>query len=369
VDIQNHYYGHSAVLAAYAGLPRPRHISGLLQHGWTLTSPLDVHFGDFPRVGTRPRRRRLLVWSHRSRAWDPRAADRPTTAIGSPLLYLERMLTEQGWSRSDGLGPVFIPFHGTRLVRIRGDHRRLARQVAEADGCCTVCLHEEDLLDPELVGAWAGAGHRLVTAGSRDDPAFLLRVMYLVGTASRVSSNRLSTAVMYAAAVGTPVAVHGAPLVFGAREATSLDEVRARWPEFHRATPRAELRRVAREELGEHALLEPAALRAALGWTRRWGPGPALGYWLGSPLTKATKVLGLSSRSTGSQAGLPEAGFSPLRWLRHPRSHLPRRLPPALPVPARPTPPCPVGPRFGAEPPSGPSGQPREPIFGAGSPS
>ena len=31
MDIQNHFYGHSAALALAAGLPRPRHIPGVLQ--------------------------------------------------------------------------------------------------------------------------------------------------------------------------------------------------------------------------------------------------------------------------------------------------------------------------------------------------
>ena len=83
MDIQNHYYGHSAVMAAYAGLSRPRHVAGLLQHGWTATSPVDAHFADFPLVGRDPKRRRLLVWSHASRAWSPSEQDRPTTAVGA----------------------------------------------------------------------------------------------------------------------------------------------------------------------------------------------------------------------------------------------------------------------------------------------
>lgn len=342
MDIQNHYYGHSAVLAAYAGLPRPRHIAGLLQHGWTLVSPLPVHFGDFPEVGSNPRRRRLLVWSHRSRAWDPRAADRPTTPIGSPILYLERHLHEQGWRRSADMGPVFIPFHGTRLVRIRGDHKRLARDVADADGPSTVCLHSDDTMDADLVEAWRSAGHRVVTAGERADPAFLLRIMHLVGTASRVSSNRLSTAVVYAAALGTPVRVYGDPLMFAGQEAASLEQVRELWPEFHAASQPVQLRDLARDELGADALLGKDALRELLGWDRQWSVGPGLDYWVRSPVGKAAKVLGISQRTEESGNSLPEAGFSPLMWLRHPLTHLPRPLPRGLPHPMRPMAPLPV---------------------------
>ncbi len=344
MDIQNHYYGHSAVLAAYAGLSRPRHIAGLLQHGWTATSPVAAHFADFPAVG-RTAHRRLLVWSHSSRAWSPSGEDRPTTAVGAPILYLERQLHAQGWTRTDTLGPVFVPFHGTRLVRVTGAHAELARQVAKVDGPSTVCLHSEDMTDPEITSAWADAGHRLVTAGRRDDPRFLLRIMHLAGNASRLSSNRLSTAVVYAAALGTPAGVWGDPLTFGNQGADALASLRERWPEFHTADPDdgsrpssgaaeadAAATALARAELGGDALLDPGPLRDALGWSRR-SPGPLVQYYAASPLAKAAMVLGLTKRTEASTAAMSAGGFSPWLWLRHPLAALPRPLPRGLDTP------------------------------------
>jgi len=61
VDIQNHFYGHTAALAAYAGLSRPRHVAGLIQHGWTTVPPIPVNFGDFPTVEKDRRRRASIV--------------------------------------------------------------------------------------------------------------------------------------------------------------------------------------------------------------------------------------------------------------------------------------------------------------------
>ncbi|ALL74805.1 hypothetical protein AD006_04885 [Pseudonocardia sp. EC080610-09] len=349
MDIQNHYYGHSAVLAAYAGLPRPRHIAGLLQHGWTATSPVPAHFADFPKVGTDPRQRRLLVWSHDCRGWSPTDEDRTTTAIGAPLLYLERLLRRGGWESSAQLGPVFIPFHGTRLVRVTGAHADLARQVAKVDGPSTVCLHHEDMTDPEITTAWAEAGHTLVTAGRRDDPHFLLRIMHLIGHASRVSSNRLSTAVLYAAAIGTPAAVWGDPLTFGHQGAEALAMLRDRWPEFHVSDPAdgsrpvtgaaeadAAATELARRELGAHHLLEPDVLRDALGWGRTPSIGPGLQYYAASPVNKAAMVLGLTKRSEASQNAMTAGGFvsfSPMLWLKNPLAAVPRPLPKGLPVP------------------------------------
>lgn len=339
MDIQNHYYGHSAVLAAYAGLSRPRHIAGLVQHGWTATSPVAAHFADFPHVGSRPESRRLLVWSHQSRAWSPADESHPTTPVGSPFLYLERILTTLGWARSEDLGPVFIPFHGTRLVRVQGPHKELAQHVADIDGPSTVCLHSEDIFDPELVAAWASSGHQLVSAGRREDPEFLLRIMYLVGRASKVSSNRLSTAVMYAAAIGTTVSVYGDPLTFGREQKSALDQLSRKWPELYSTASGPEITDLARAELGAAALLSPQALCAKLGWTQYFSAGPAIDYWFRSPLLKAARVLGLAQRTEESQSAMSAGSFNPLLWLRHPLAHLPRPLPKGLQAPLRPVPP------------------------------
>lgn len=324
MDIQNHYYGHSAALAAYAGLPRPRHVAGLLQHGWTTISPAAVQLHDFPSVG-RTARRRLLVWSHGSRAWNPADEPRTTTPIGAPFLYLEAMARAAGWPTRTH-GTVCLPVHGTRLIRVKGDHGALARSFADTEGPLTVCLHSEDLGDAQVVDAWQAAGHSIVCAGTRDDPLFLLRILGLVAGARRVVSNRLGTAVLYAAAVGTDVAVYGDPLTLTSPEVQSVESVETRWPELHGrsidldvATP------LARAELGAQHLLQPDALRAVLGWRRRPSLGPALDYWAVGPLRKALQVLGVSER--GDDAVTPEAGLSPLVWLRHPLAHLPRPLP------------------------------------------
>ena len=88
MDIQNHYYGHSAALALHAGLDSVRHVHGLLQHGWTVRSPSLVHFSDFARL---PRTSRRLVWSHRARGWDPTEDPFLTAPIGAPFLYLSAL--------------------------------------------------------------------------------------------------------------------------------------------------------------------------------------------------------------------------------------------------------------------------------------
>lgn len=346
MDIQNHFYGHTAALAAYAGLPRPRHVAGLVQHGWTTVAPIPVNFGDFPDV-EKGGRRKLFVWSHGSRAWDPARSPRASFALGSPWAYL--VSTEQarqqvekhshrtdrraGSDRLDGPGgrsshpggTLIMPLHSTRIVQVRGDQGSLARAYLRTEGPSTVCLHFEDIHKPDIVGSWLDAGHRVVTAGPRHDPDFLARVLALVLAAERVVANRLMTPVLYAASLGRDVAVYGDPLSISGAEIHGQDAIRSLWPELHGPSlERAVTTALARTELGFQHLLGPVELRSTLGWTSR-SAGPAVQYWAGAPLRKAMNVLGVGQRDPGSSE--KQVGASPLTWLRHPMSHLPRPLP------------------------------------------
>ena len=332
MDIQNHFYGHSTALALAAGLPRPRHIAGLLQHGWTAASPVLVLAHDFPQVGVDPRWP-MLVWSSASRAWSPAAEQRRTVPLGSPFLYLEREARAGGWRPERSDRTVWIPFHGTRLVKVLGDHAALAREAFEREGPSTVCLHVEDADDPAIVAAWSAPGHELVTAGRRNDPDFLARILTLVASARRVASNRLTTAVMYAAAVGTEVAVYGPSLTLSGDELRSVDAIQELWPELHgETTDPTTTRALARAELGDGDLRSAVELRHLLGWDR-FSPRAAGYYWVGSNVRKAAAVVGLAPRSDAGAFDVSH--LSPWAFLRHPRSHLPAPLPRrSTPVPA-----------------------------------
>ena len=325
MDIQNHFYGHTAALAAYAGLSRPRHVAGLIQHGWTTVPPIPVNFGDFPDIEN-DGRRKLFVWSHGSRAWDPAQSPRASFALGAPWAYL--VSTEEVRSQlagSTGSGVLIMPLHSTRIVEVTGDQGGLARAYLRTEGPSTVCLHSADIHRPGIVGSWLDAGHRVVTAGSRHDPDFLSRILALVLASDRVVANRLMTPVLYAASLGRDVGVYGDPLSITGAEIHGQDAIRSLWPELHGASlQRRVTTDVARTELGFQHLLGPAELRSTLGWDAR-SAGPAMQYWAGAPLRKTMNVLGLAERDPGSTE--KRVGASPLAWLKHPMSHLPRPLP------------------------------------------
>jgi hypothetical protein len=324
MDIQNHFYGHTAALAGYAGLPRPRHVAGLIQHGWTNVSPISVNFGDFPDV-EKSGRRKLFVWSHGSRAWDPELSPRESFPLGSPWAYLVSTEPVRRMAQNPGSGVLIMPLHSTRIIQVLGDQGSLARAYLRTEGPSTVCLHAEDIQKPEIVDSWLDAGHRVVTAGPRHDPDFLSRILALVLESERVVANRLMTPVLYAASLGRDVGVYGDPLSISGAEIHDQDTIRERWPELHgEFLDRGLTTEVARRELGFQHLLEPVELRSVLGWDGR-SAGPAIDYWAGAPLRKTMNVLGLGRRDPGSTE--KQVGASPSAWLKHPMSHLPRLLP------------------------------------------
>ncbi|MBO9556657.1 hypothetical protein [Cellulomonas sp.] len=335
MESQNHYYGHSSALARYAGLDRPRHLPGLLQHGWTAVSPLDTHFRDFPAVGAPEGRvrRQLYVWSHSSRAWDPASAPRRSTALGAPWHYLCRLVEP----RAAGAGTVILPVHGIATQPLIGDHAAVARAWAETEGPATVCLYHVEARDPAVVAAYAAAGHQLVTLGERTDPAFLGRLHTLLTGASRVVSNRLSTPVLYAASVGIDATVTGHAMRLAGEPRRAADALAVRWPEFYEAgTSTAERTAVARAETGADAVLPPEELRRLLRWDRR-NPGPWLDHWLRAPASRAVtqvrrRAIGAAQQSPPSDA--PSMPFA--AWFAAATQYLPRPLGAAPATPSAP---------------------------------
>lgn len=346
MEAQNHYYGHSGAFARYVDLRRPRHIRGLVQHGWTAASPLDTHFRDFPQIGAPGGRqdRSLFVWSHASRAWDPATAARRSVPIGAPWAYLVASADPPGTPS----GTVILPVHGIPTQRLHGDHATVAREWARTEGPATVCLYHVEAADERIVGAYAEAGHRCVTLGARTDPAFLSRLYRLLTGASRVVSNRLSTPVVYAAALGIDVGVHGDAMRLDGEALDPAERLRAVWPEFFDAEASvADRQSVARAEIGSAYVREPDELRRLLGWDRAWRAGPWWDHWVAAPAgrvvtnvrrrgTQASSTVGSTAASAGPTAG-PAAGRaagpapaappqSTVAWLRGAASYLPHPL-------------------------------------------
>ena len=329
MEAQNHFYGHSAAFASYLGLARPRHVRGLVQHGWTTVSPVGTHFRDFPDLARSPKDpARLLVWSHDSRGWDPADDDRETTPVGAQLAYLARAAGASAAPRDERDRVVLMPVHGIQTMRVRGDHRGLAQTWREAEGPATACLYASDAADPEILAAYRDAGHRVVVLGEhRLDPDFLWRLWTMLGRAGRVVSNRLSTPVLYAAHLGADVAVYGDPLRIDGEAGSEYERVRALWPELHVEHAEAgAARAIADAELGTGHVREPAELAHLLGWDRPTTV-QAVQYWSTSVTQRAVINLRRKANAPVAAEGGEAGGLSLIAWLRGATSYLPRPLP------------------------------------------
>lgn len=333
MEAQNHFYGHSAALAVYAGLPRPRHVCGLVQHGWTAAaSPVRTHFRDFPAVGTDegPASRRLLVWSHDSRGWDPTAERHETIPIGAQLVHLAHAAGPPPEPSEKRDEVVLMPVHGIQTQRVRGDHAGLASDWRDAEGRATACLYAADAADPDILAAYVSAGHRVVVLGERLDPDFLWRLWTMLGRARRVVSNRLSTPVLYGGHLGADVAVYGDALRIEGEAADQNERVRNLWPELHgEQVDREVARELVDTELGVHHLRPPEELENLLGWDGGTA-GPAAEYWTSSVVRRA--VTNLRRRVENPEPALvaaaaSEGGMRFSAWLRAAASYLPRPLP------------------------------------------
>jgi hypothetical protein len=360
MESQNHFYGHSAAFAAYTGRVRPRHVRGLVQHGWTAVSPVQTHFRDFPGVGLDGRGRgRLLVWSHESRAWDPATERHTTVPVGAPFAYLARAAGERRPERRDERDDVVLmPVHGIQTQRVRGDHAGLAQLWREREGAATACLYAADAADPDILQAYVGAGHRVVVLGERMDADFLWRLWTMLARARRVVSNRLSTPVLYAGHLGADLGVYGDALRIDGETGDQNEQVRQRWPELHGERLGTAASDLIDRELGVQHLLAPHELERVLGWHRPTIV-PATQFWTTSHARRAVvnlrrraasptpAVVPEPSAGPGASSPAPDAGQGAATapqppataaqgggeglafgaWLRAATSYLPRPLP------------------------------------------
>jgi hypothetical protein len=348
MDSHNHYYGHSAILAARAGLKRPAHMNALLQHGWTIGSPVAAHFSNVPRDAAR----NLLVWSHSGRSWSPAAEQRETHAIGAPWLYLTEQLAHSaaaGPVPAENPAPAVIgfPFHSNETMHVEGSVRDLAEYWRDAHGPMTICLYFTEARQPATVQEYVRAGHRVVTLGDRWDPEFLLRLYGMFRGAELAVSNRLSTSIFYAAGLGIATRVHGDPMRTSWDAADRYDLVAERWPEFHAGSPDVEAQRaIANDELGLGHLRSGAELRDLLAWPAS-GPRNFYYYWVGSPWTTFRTAMGGNGSAAAAETVPPPpraTGLDRVRSVvRATRAYYPRPLPsmpqlrPSRPLPVSPT--------------------------------
>lgn len=285
----NHFYGHAHVMARYVGSEVVPRIWGYLQHGWNMHDGFavgTVFAAGYPK----------FVWSQACVRRGHLAGLRDYMVVAAPWLYLLEMEDQAGWLASgpEREGTIVYPFHGWEGQQVSGDHLELLREVREVEGdvAITVCLHWNEYDNPKVRSQYEDAGVRVITHGQRGylwkgtEPAFLYRQLAEIRRHRRVVSNRMSSAVLYAAAAGTEVGVYGDPMELEKDHAVLGGAMKPRrlFPEFHEpSVDPGYAAAVAAQELGADEMLSPEEVLDVFRWTdelgrepRPWPPAPPL---------------------------------------------------------------------------------------------
>ena len=236
----NHFYGHAHIMGRYVGADYAPRIWGYLQHGWNMHDGFAVGTVFAPGY---PK----FVWSHACarRGWA--AGMRDFMVVGSPWLYLLRLEKQEEWLAAEParIGTIVYPFHGWEGQQVLGSHARYLDQIraTEGDVPITVCLHWNEFDNDKVREEYESAGVRVITHGQRGylwkgtEQAFLYRQLDEMRHHRRVVSNRLSSAILYAASAGLEVGVYGDPMHLELDHAIlgGVSKPQRMWPEMHQA--------------------------------------------------------------------------------------------------------------------------------------
>ena len=263
----NRYYGHEAILRAYAGETRPRAVSGVVQHGWTPFEWLYAHRGIHRHLP-------MFVWNERVRRETRDAGASRVTATGSPFAYLLELLPEAEVNvRSQTL---VLPYHGLSQGDETSTITALLEQIRDAHGLedTVVYLHANEVTDQRIQAVCRDAGVECRSfwqgRASLYDPYLLVRQIATFRRARRVISNALCTPLWYAALLGAEPMVFGQPPAFNESSEhadRAVRVARANWPYMFDGDDydSGGAFEAARHELGVDLVMPPAELAMTVG--------------------------------------------------------------------------------------------------------
>ena len=263
----NHYYGQAHILARHCLLDdiHPPRIRGYLQHGWNVGDGWNPQHEFFDGAWR-------YVWSDAPMRRGYALGRRNYHVIGSPWLYLRDLEPTLGAVPDEEReGTLWFLFHGWERGKIQGDHARLIDEIRETEpGPVTFSLYYTEYDRPEVREQYENSGFNVISFGRRGwdyegtDRQFLYKQLEAMRRHKRVAANRLSTAVLYGAAVGCDVAVYGDPMTMQGEDPLFGGNARVErlWPELHgKEVDAGTARQIADYELGRKWLMPPEELR------------------------------------------------------------------------------------------------------------
>lgn len=206
----NAFYGHAALLRAYAGIAWSGPLKLAIEHGPTLfPNPLDPDLATWlPRYFCSAPAR--AAFFEKNAHHDPKAV-----AIGPLILYAHALAPPEPATQRR---LVFFDAHSSDYLTASYDVdvaiARLAALKSEFEEI-VVCLYWRDILlgraEPYL-----RQGFRCVTAGHIFDSRFLFRLVEIISSASVVLTDRLGSHLLYAVVLDRPVWFEYSPAVYEA---------------------------------------------------------------------------------------------------------------------------------------------------------
>lgn len=252
----NDNYGHAAILLSHAKVAQTIPLRGVLQHGWT-------PFDGWTVEHTFPSRLTRFTWgkSQTSRTPAARIGGR-YVQVGSPFAYLVDRL-DPGAVPSIGEDVLAFPVHTVKKGGIGiHEHQRYATELAERFGSVTVSLYHLDA-KTEIANAYTQKNHRVISMSSgRESRVYLYQWLRMLEGVGTVTSQRVSTALLYASALNRKA------IVFGTRPQTpgwEADQSAINALDWSTSGTDEIEPNFAKSELGFDALLSPEDLRTALG--------------------------------------------------------------------------------------------------------
>ena len=207
---ESRFYGHLHLFAKYCGFEGQPWLNGYLQHGWNATDGFGNYLGG-KRISNK------YVWSKRCELEIRNKGKNNVFAIGAPWLYLEDVYPQKETKKQTGT--IAYPSHSAAWSKLVDTSKDYANFLKDKYGSVTVVLHRYDFLQEEIRKNYEALGHSVTTHGIGTpwekgyDLLFLKNQRDLIAQFSKVVSNSMSTAVLYATSLGLTPEI-GGPITY-----------------------------------------------------------------------------------------------------------------------------------------------------------
>lgn len=261
---ENRFYGHIDLLAKYCGLTGQPWLNGYLQHGWNATDGFGNYLGA-KRLSDK------FVWSKRCENLIKNSGKKNVFAIGAPWIYLNDVYPQS--TNVNSSGTIAYPAHSSSWSKMGDTTKEYSIFLKEKYGNVTIVLHRYDFAEPTIRNNYESVGHTVTTHGVGTpwekgfNASFLKDQRDLIQGFSKVVSNSMSTAVLYATSLGLTPEI-GGPISYSiTNEDDKASQVGDGLTDWNTVLMKPDnQQKLWKTELGVDCKKSPQELKEILGW-------------------------------------------------------------------------------------------------------